>query len=261
VIPGGTENQALGLYSFAAGYQAQARHQGAFVWADSAGVPFASSGNNQFLIRASGGVGIGISSPGTQFHVSSANQTVAIIDGSHTGGTWLGIGNSAGGRRWSIISTGSGNGEGPGRLLFFTSQSNDTKMRLEPNGNLAIDGSLSEGSDRDQKENFDPVDPQTVLERVTRLPITRWNYKEDPGSRHLGPTAQDFHAAFSLGADNRRIATLDANGVALAAIQGLNRKLELETQQKDTEIRELKRTVAELKELLNTLLGQNGGAR
>jgi trimeric autotransporter adhesin len=32
--------------------------------------------------------------------------------------------------------------------------------------------------------------------------------------------AQDFHAAFDLGTDERHIATVDADGVALAAIQG-----------------------------------------
>lgn len=40
--------------------------------------------------------------------------------------------------------------------------------------------------------------------------------------------AQDFHAAFALGTDDKHIAAVDANGVALAAIQGFNRKLEKE---------------------------------
>ena len=39
--------------------------------------------------------------------------------------------------------------------------------------------------------------------------------------------AQDFHAAFGLnGADDKHISTVDESGVALAAIQGLNQKLE-----------------------------------
>jgi hypothetical protein len=37
---------------------------------------------------------------------------------------------------------------------------------------------------------------------------------------------QDFHAAFGLGATDKGIATVDADGGALAAIQGLNAKLE-----------------------------------
>jgi hypothetical protein len=59
-IPGGYSNVVAGYYSFAAGQRAQALHAGSFVWADnSALTPFASTANNQFLIRAQGGVGIG----------------------------------------------------------------------------------------------------------------------------------------------------------------------------------------------------------
>lgn len=39
---------------------------------------------------------------------------------------------------------------------------------------------------------------------------------------HLGPMAQDFHAAFNVGMDDKHMATVDEEGVALAAIQGLN---------------------------------------
>jgi hypothetical protein len=76
-------------------------------------------------------------------------------------------------------------------------------------------------SDRNAKEAFAPVDPPEVLRRVVRLPIETWSYKGER-IRHLGPMAQDFAAAFGLGADDRHIHTLDAAGVALAAIQGLH---------------------------------------
>jgi len=76
-------------------------------------------------------------------------------------------------------------------------------------------------SDRALKESFEPVDPRAVLAAVARLPIERWSYRGEP-VRHLGPMAQDFAAAFGLGADDRHIFTLDAAGVALAAIQELH---------------------------------------
>jgi hypothetical protein len=63
-VPGGSANTAAGQYAFAAGRQAKALHDGSFVWADSQGADFASTATNQFLIRASGGVGIGTTSPG-----------------------------------------------------------------------------------------------------------------------------------------------------------------------------------------------------
>ena len=90
--------------------------------------------------------------------------------------------------------------------------------------------------------NFAPVDATEVLSRVVSLPVQSWNYKAQPGDKHIGPVAQDFHEAFGLnGKDDTHIATVDEAGVALAAIQGLNQKLEQTLQQKETEITELKR--------------------
>ncbi|MFN2223031.1 MAG: tail fiber domain-containing protein, partial [Candidatus Promineifilaceae bacterium] len=58
-IPGGYGNLVSGSFGFAAGRQAQAQHQGSFVWADSSVGTFSSTGKDQFLIQAAGGVGIG----------------------------------------------------------------------------------------------------------------------------------------------------------------------------------------------------------
>jgi hypothetical protein len=81
-------------------------------------------------------------------------------------------------------------------------------------------------SDRNAKNNFARVNPQMVLNRVAGLPLTTWCYKTEPGVRHVGPMAQDFQAAFSVGENDTTISTVDEGGVALAAIQGLNEKLE-----------------------------------
>jgi hypothetical protein len=62
-VPGGSYNRATGDYSFAAGTQAIAGHEGTFVWADNHSEAFASTAANQFLIRAEGGVGIGTNAP------------------------------------------------------------------------------------------------------------------------------------------------------------------------------------------------------
>ena len=69
-VPGGRGNFAIGPDSFAAGHEAYAYHQGAFVWADSSGGPFGSSAPNQFLIRASGGVGLGVN-PSGALHINA----------------------------------------------------------------------------------------------------------------------------------------------------------------------------------------------
>lgn len=206
----------------------------------------------------SGNTGIGAAPPGplTRLRVAGGvnQQEVLMVDGSYSQGTWLSIGNSSfGGSRWSIVSTGSGNSEGAGRLLFFTHQVGDTKMRLETNGHLYIDGSFHDGSDRNRKENFTPVDPKAILDQVATLPITRWNYKDEASTAHIGPVAQDFKATFGLGSEDTSIANVDAHGVALAAIQGLNQKLEEITKAKDARIAALEEQNAALSARLSAL--------
>jgi hypothetical protein len=86
--------------------------------------------------------------------------------------------------------------------------------------------------------NFRRVDSQAVLERLSKLPITRWNMKGDAKrTPHLGPVAQDFRAAFGLGENDTTINSADAQGVALAAIKGVyERNQALEAQVKPARV-------------------------
>jgi len=167
-VPGGLGNVAAGFASLAAGRQGKANHAGAFVWADNHDQDFISTAENQFLIRATGGVGINKNNPAAALDVAGN----AIVSGKMTC-----------------------------QVLELT-------------------------SDRHQKTGFAPVDNQAILDQVARLPITTWRYTNEPAVQHIGPVAQDFKAAFNVGSDDRHIATVDADGVALAAIQALNDKVE-----------------------------------
>jgi hypothetical protein len=112
-------------------------------------------------------------------------------------------------------------------------------------------GSWTTLSDRNSKENLQPVNAQNVLEKMATLPMNTWNYKsQDAAIRHIGPMAQDFKAAFGVGETDTGIATVDEEGVALAAIQGLNQKLN----EKDAEIQDLKQSVADLKKMVQSLV-------
>ena len=92
---------------------------------------------------------------------------------------------------------------------------------------LTNGGIWSNASDKNRKTDFAEVDRLTILQKVAALPLREWRYtNETIGVKHIGPTAQDFHAAFGLGTDDKTIGTVNADGVALAAIQGLNQKLE-----------------------------------
>jgi hypothetical protein len=250
-VPGGNLNTASGQFSFAAGQRANANHAGTFAWGDSQDANLVSTAPNQFLIRAGGGVQLGTNT--SLFFGNNTRQMVNLW------GTEYGIGVQAAtmyfrcdtspgepfaGFRWYKGGTHNdvnGNAGGGTELMSLGSTY------------LYVNGSFVSSSDRNKKENFAPVQPREVLEKVVALPITRWNYKSDAGTSHIGPVAQDFHAAFAIGPDNKHIATVDADGVALAAIQGLNQKLEetrTELKRRDAENAELKQRLEALEKII-----------
>jgi hypothetical protein len=140
------------------------------------------------------------------------------------------------------------------------------EFSLYSNGTLTTSGSIFAGgtvysrgfaltSDRNAKQNFSSVNALGVLEKVAAMPITRWNFKQDSSSiAHVGPMAQDFHAAFGLnGGDDKHISVVDAQGVALAAIQGLNQKLESKNAKLEAENAKLRDGLADLEKRLTAL--------
>lgn len=105
-----------------------------------------------------------------------------------------------------------------GGFRFRTSPSLDTGCDL-PAGT----GAFACTSSRLAKEGFTDVDGETVLEKLAGIPIQRWQYI-GTGSAHVGPVAEDFYAAFGLGEGSTTITTVDADGIALRAIQALERR-------------------------------------
>jgi hypothetical protein len=113
-------------------------------------------------------------------------------------------------------------------------------------------------SDRNAKKDFAPVDCQAVLDKLATVPIEHWHYKweKDGDVLNIGPMAQDFKNAFYPGRDDKSITTLEFDGVELAAIEGLNQKVEqqrLELNQKETEVTELKQQNEALEKRLDNL--------
>lgn len=115
---------------------------------------------------------------------------------------------------------------------------------------LSSGGMWTTPSDRNKKENFKTIDCSQVLQKVSQLPLQSWNYKaEDKSVRHIGPMAQDFAAAFSIGEDDRHIGVGDEAGVALAAIQGLNDLI----REKDVTLRSQEKLLQEQSALVRQL--------
>ncbi|MGH8022811.1 MAG: tail fiber domain-containing protein, partial [Limisphaerales bacterium] len=104
-------------------------------------------------------------------------------------------------------------------------------------------------SDQNAKKNFAPVNGEAVLDKLAQVPVEKWNYKWEKNSDtpNIGPMAQAFKAAFYPGRDDKSITTLEFDGVELAAIQGLNEKLN----EKDAEIQQLQQRLDKLEKLIS----------
>ena len=184
------------------------------------------------------GTGVkGVSSSGNGVQGNSSISGASGVYGENFANGGYGVAGRSGGTGTAVYGD---NPNGSGWAGYF-------------NGNVRVVGTINPPSDRNLKRDFTSIDSRAVLDKVASLPLHTWSYTNSPSVRHLGPVAQDFHAAFNLGSDDTSIATVDADGVALAAIQGLNQKLEEQLKEREARIEALERTVAGLKQLVERL--------
>ena len=183
------------------------------------GIPAAANG---MVVTRLGTVGIGTTNPYGKLHVL-ANNGYSLYSRNDSGFAIYGISSS-------------------GYAGFFE-------------GKAKVTGTLEVGScvgctmtsDQNLKTNFSSINPRLVLDRLAALPIRQWNYKADDSSiRHIGPMAQDFRTAFNLGADDKHIDMIDANGVTMAAIQGLYQMSMEQNKELTNQIKEQSRQIKQL---------------
>ena len=164
---------------------------------------------------------------------------------------------------WADATGANFTSDAPNRFLVRASQG----TAIYSNAALTAGVSLAPGagawsavSDKNFKENFAVVDVRELLERLAAIPITTWNYQSQEDSiRHIGPMGQDFFTAFGVGEVETRISTIDADGVALAAIQGLYEAVQeknCEIEGLGSEISNLKSEISDLKALVGKLAQQ-----
>ncbi len=173
------------------------KHKGSFVFTDGYKPPAGAGGSG-----GAGGGGAGGGAGGT-------------AEGDDSGGKCC-----AGPEEFTSRAENSFNVRATGGVKFvtgYTPAGRELGVVLNPGSS-----SWSVLSDRETKEQIVPVDPKSVLKTlVDKVPISTWSYEGD-SVRHMGPMAQDFFDAFGLGDSRRHISSIDADGVAMAALQGLH---------------------------------------
>ncbi|MFZ0451640.1 MAG: tail fiber domain-containing protein, partial [Desulfatiglandaceae bacterium] len=214
--------------STAVGHQAQVSQSNSLVLGSIAGVNGATENVK---------VGIGTTAPSAALHVVRSDGTAMIkveetltttanrvlFRLTNNGAPWFKLLNSNTSQEWTFAMDQFDNfifsKIGTGGSEFKIYKSGEVTMGpggsevfdLQPTGDLEIAGSLTAGgiyyaSDRNKKTDIEPLDSETVLETIARLPVSTWRFKtEDPQIRHAGPMAQDFYAAFRLGSDDKSI--------------------------------------------------------
>jgi len=116
--------------------------------------------------------------------------------------------------------------------------------------------------DRNIKENFEILDGELLLSKISRMPITKWNYKKtDPNFKYIGPMAQDFYAAFHLGGtDSLGINSISIDGVNMAGVQALEKRtteMKNEIAKLAVENKKLINEIADVKKYNETLIAEN----
>ena len=214
-IPGGNSNTAAGRFAFAAGRRAKADNDGCFVWGDSTNGDFASSGVNQFLIRAAGGVGIGTDTPEGPLHVLESSAGTVTANSSSSGifernaTNYISILSPDANARGILFGEPSNTAAGAiiyntaGVLdgLDFRAGGNISRMTLDAAGNLTVDGCVDGNntaciSDRRFKKDIEPLDDAlATVEKLCGISYS-WRRDEFPdrsfeAGRQMGLIAQD----------------------------------------------------------------------
>ncbi len=273
-VPGGQENQAGGEGSFAAGRFAIVRDAGAtgdsdgdegtFVWSDWTLETFTSSGPNQFLIRANGGMAVNSASIPSPIDMVLANRSTA---GSNVD-LYLRTRAHARGINIAMIPT---TGAAAMRIAQYDGVSFVDRIFLEPNGDFSVTaaafkpggGSWSSSSDARLKKSVGGLDG--ALDRMLALEGVSFEYADPdpavrPAGRLMGFVAQQVQPLFPswIGQDSEGYLTVGTQGFEALTVEAV-RELRAE---KDGEIAELRAQLESLRaqqQRLLARLGMEGG--
>ena len=214
--------------------------------------PFTIIGNaptGSLYVAATGDIGVGTATPIFDIHVQRTDTPGTRLEQTNAGGfpaqTWDVAGNEAN----FFVRDLTGGSLLPFRIrpgaptssLDIAASGNvgigtaSPAAKLDVNGDMIVHGTIAQLSSRTAKEHFVPVDGKSVLAKLEAMPISSWNYLgTGADDRHLGPVAEDFHAAFGLGTSDHFVAPTDLAGVALASVKALQDEVRERDQRIDT---------------------------
>jgi hypothetical protein len=202
---GGYNTTALGLSSFAMGYQSQALGS----YSNALGYTATADGTGAvaigYRVTADADYSVAI---GQRASTNGHAGAIVFSDGSTTDSTQASANN-----QFTVRSAGG--------VRLFTNATMTTGVQVSAGGS-----SWAVISDRNRKQDFLAVDGESILARIVSLPVSTWRYRdeEDRSTLHIGPMAQDWHAAFGFTRDDNSINMSDFDGVNLAAVQALERR-------------------------------------
>jgi len=201
-VPGGSQNIATGSHAVAMGFRARAKHDGTFVWNDRGGTldSLLSTGDNQFIVRARGGVGINKAPSTSGLHLKQLGTTATYgirVEYSSTTDNW---------DMW----------QGSDGHFNFTFNGSNKGYIDDATGNyMAVsDGSL--------KEDVEPLD--NALTKALQLHPSTYRFKDAPetGPRTVGLIAQDVEPLFpELVLESDGLKTLNYGGIGVVAIKAI----------------------------------------
>ncbi|WP_351009437.1 tail fiber domain-containing protein [Shewanella sp. S1-58-MNA-CIBAN-0166] len=217
---------------------------------------------NSLYIDTDGDIGLGTASPDAQLHVidststnlstssvlvenTNAARNSVLLELAHAGNSYLKMSNTEASPTvafWLLGSRQDG-------TFSLTNNVGGQVFIVDSTGNITTKGTVTANnvlltSDVNKKENFQTINGTEILGAISKLAISKWNYKSQSASeQHIGPMAQDFYKLFGLGGnDDKHISAIDSAGISLAAIQALydlNMK-------KDQQIEELSNRISDL---------------
>lgn len=189
--------------------------------------------NDSLRVASDGNVGIGVNSPSEKLHVGASDGSAALLVQEtaasnqqrlltlqHEGAPLFVLEDTAQSTSWTFRTGGTVGTASEGFIISKIGTGNP-EMLVRANGDLQIQGTLTELSSRDRKMNIETPAYASILDKVDRLDVPQWSYINSPGSVHIGPIAQDFHSLFGYGLNDETISPRNIAGVALAAVKAL----------------------------------------